>query len=51
MGRDDTGFSGLVPRWMVTVFPRIENTRRNADVEKRRNGGRGGGEITELTFV
>lgn len=24
---------------MVTLFPRIENTRRDADVEKRRKGG------------
>lgn len=44
-GWDDTEFSGLVPRWMVTLFPGIEKAR-DTDVEKRRNR-----EVTLLTFV
>lgn len=44
-GWDDAGFSGLVPRMLVTLFPRIENTRRDTDVKRRKR------EVIELTFV
>lgn len=49
-GRGNTGFSGLVPEWMVVAFLR-RSTRRDPDLGTERGGNEGANVYLALTLT
>ena len=48
-GRGNTGFSGLVPEWMVVAFLSIGSTRIDPDLGTERGGNEGANVYLALT--